>query len=207
VRQQTSYVPQTTTQKAWRTVQKTVMHNKTVASTKQIERECGCYQQQCGCQGQWNCGCCYPKCGCAPITQTEYSNIQVPVQISVNEQYDVPVTRQVAVTKDVTYDIMVPENYTETENYQVAENVDYQKEIMVPEVQQSEVTIHVPVQKMVSVTEQKAHRTSVMVPTQVLTEVWEAIPDPPCHWHHESHTHQHDDATSGTKHKHALPQP
>lgn len=35
-RQQTEWVPQTTTQKAWRTVKKTVMHNKTVASVKQL---------------------------------------------------------------------------------------------------------------------------------------------------------------------------
>lgn len=131
----------------------------------------------------------------------------MPVQISVNEQYDVPVTRQVAVVKDVTYDIMVPQSYTEQQTNKVAHMVDYQKEIMVPQVQQSQVSVNVPVEQMVQITEQKAHRVQTMVPTQVLVESWEAIPDPPCHWHHETHTHQHNDATSGTKHKHALPQP
>lgn len=78
---------------------------------------------------------------------------------------------------------------------------------MVPEVQQSQVTVNVPVQEMVQVTEQKAHKVEVMVPTQVLTDVWETIPDPPCHWHHETHSHPNDDDATGTKHKHALPQP
>ena len=118
---QTSWVPQTTTEKAWRTVKKTVMHNRTVASTVQLANDCSCYQQQCGCQGQWNCGCCYPTCGCAPSapkTTTKYSTVQVPVEVSVNEQYDRPVTRHVAVTRDVLVDRWVPQQYTETETYQ-----------------------------------------------------------------------------------------
>lgn len=39
----------------------------------------------------------------------------MPVEIAVNEQYDVPVTRHVAVTKDITYDVMVPETYMDKE--------------------------------------------------------------------------------------------
>ena len=81
--------------KSWRTV----MRTKTVAKT------CGCYQQNCACQGQQNCGCCYPRCGCA----RQYQNVQVPV----NEEYSVPVTRLVPVTRDISYDTLVPEDYIE----------------------------------------------------------------------------------------------
>ena len=131
---QTHYVPQTTTEKAWRNVKKTVMHNRTVASTVQLANDCSCYQQNCGCQGQWNCGCCYPTCGCAPTTTTQYTNVQVPVEVSVKEQYDRPVTRNVAVTRNVLVDKWEPQSYTETESYQSPKQVSVSRQIMVPEV-------------------------------------------------------------------------
>lgn len=65
--------------------------------------------------------------------------------------------------------------------------------------------MNVPVQEMVTITEQKAHKVQTMVPTQVLTEVWETIADPPCHWHFETHSHANNDASSGKKHEHAIP--
>lgn len=39
----------------------------------------------------------------------------MPVEISVNEQFDVPVTRHVAVTKDINFEITVPQTYMDKE--------------------------------------------------------------------------------------------
>ena len=67
--------------------------------------------------------------------------------------------------------------------------------------------VDVPSTEEVEITEKKAFTVKKMVPTKVLTEKWEVIPDAPCHWHEETHSHPNNDAATGTKHEHDDPQP
>jgi len=63
--------------------------------------------------------------------------------------------------------------------------------------------INVPAQEMVEVTEQKAFHVKKQVPSEVVQDSWELLPNPPCHWHEE--THSHAGYTKGVEHKHQQP--
>ena len=102
---------------------------------------------------------------------------------------------------------MVPESFMTKTTVREPFTKVVMASVMVPEIREKMVTVDVPTHEVITVTEKKAIKVTKMVPTKVLTEVWESIPAPPCHWDTEYHTHPNRDATSGRKHKHRTPQP
>ena len=67
-------VQKTRTEYQTQTKTRTRMVNEHYQKSTLVPSSCGCYQRNCGCQGQVGCGCCYPTCGCAPQYTTQITN-------------------------------------------------------------------------------------------------------------------------------------
>ena len=73
------------------------------------------------------------------------------------------------------------------------------KERRVPVSYQVEVEVEVPVEVDQEVTEQKTVLEDIDVSVPVAVEYFEKVPQPPCHWHDVSHSH---DIKVGLTHTH-----